>query len=195
MEVAHRQLERLRAADPVESFLVLLRSAISTGHAHLATRDGGMPDNPGAWGWSTQCTGKHRRAEWRPQGARVGWLDGQDLFLDIDSAYRVTQTAAAAVDGIAVGVQTLVKRLHESGRLKNVDERRGKLKVRRMIDGTRLQVLHLPADALELSIAGKTGPIGPSAGAKNDDIEQGHRIGLNDHQAFAPTSPTKRPDI
>jgi hypothetical protein len=32
--------------------------------------------------------------------------------------------------------------------------------------GTRLEVLHLPAD--ELSITGKTGPIGPLTGAKND---------------------------
>jgi hypothetical protein len=50
----------------------------------------------------------------------------------------------------AIGVQTLIKRLHESGRLKSVDERRGKLRVRRMIDGRRLEVLHLPADAPEL---------------------------------------------
>jgi hypothetical protein len=152
MEVAHRQLDRLRAADPVESFLGLLRSAISTGHAHLATRDGGMPDNPGAWGWCTQRTGKHRRAEWQPQGARVGWLDGQDLFLDIDSAYRAAQTMAADGDGIADGVLNLVKRLHEGGWLKSVDEQRGKLKIRRMIDGKRLQVLHLPANG-----AGRSG--------------------------------------
>jgi hypothetical protein len=67
-----------------------------------------------------------------PQGARVGWLNGQDLFLDVDSAYRAAQTTAMNRDGIVVGVQTPVKRLHESGSLKSVDERRGKLKVRRM---------------------------------------------------------------
>jgi len=86
------------------------------------------------------------RAAWLPQGARVGWLDGQDLFLDIDSAYRATQAMAADGDGIAVGILTLVKRLHEGGWLKSVDERRGKLKVRRMIDGRRLEVLHLHAN-------------------------------------------------
>jgi hypothetical protein len=52
---------------------------------------------------------------------------------------------AADSDGFAIGVQTLIKRLHESGRLKSVHERRGKLKVRRVIDGRRLEVLHLPA--------------------------------------------------
>ena len=73
---------------------------------------------------------------------------------------------AADSDGIAVGNQTLIKRLHESGRLKSIDERREKLKIRRVIDGRRLEVLHLPADVLELSIAEKTGPIGPSKGAR-----------------------------
>jgi hypothetical protein len=64
--------------------------------------------------------------------------------------------------------KTLIKRLHESGRLKSIDERRGKLRVRRMIDGRRLEVLHLSANVLEHSIVEKTGPIGPSTGAKND---------------------------
>jgi hypothetical protein len=61
-------------------------------------------------------------------------MDGQDLFLDIDSAYGVARAAAAGVDGIAVGIQTLIKRLHESGRLKSIDEGREKLKIRRVID-------------------------------------------------------------
>ena len=149
--------------------MTLLRSAISAGHAHLATRDGARPDNPGARGWrASERTRKHRQAEWLPQGARVGWLDGQDLFLDIDSAYRATQVMAPDGDGIAVGVQSLVKRLREAGWLKSVDERRGKLKIRRVIDGSRLKVLHLPADVLEHFVAEKTGPFGPSTGAKNE---------------------------
>jgi hypothetical protein len=169
IEVARRQSEHQREANPVEHFLGLLRSAISAGHAHLATRDGGMPDNPGAWGWRASERARNRqRAEWLPQGARVGWLDGQDLFLDIDSAFRVAQAMATDGDGIAEGIQTLIKRLHESGRLKSIDERRKKLRVRRVIGGTRLEILHLPADVLEHSVAGKTGPIGPSTGAKND---------------------------
>jgi hypothetical protein len=60
-------------------------------------------------------------AAWLPQGARVGWMDGQDLFLDIDSAYRAAQAIVADGDGIAVGIQTLSKRLPESGRLKSID--------------------------------------------------------------------------
>ena len=103
-----------------------------------------------------------------PQGARVGWLDGQNLFLDIDAAYRAAQATAADGDGIPVGVQTLVKRLHETNRLKSIDERRGKLRVRRMLGGSRQEVLHLHADVLESSIVDRTSPIGPSTGAKNE---------------------------
>jgi hypothetical protein len=69
------------------------------------------------------------------------------------------QAIASDKDSIAVGVQTLIKRVHESGRLKSVDERRGKLRVRRIISGTRLEVLHLPADVLEHSVAEKNRPV------------------------------------
>ena len=36
--------------------------------------------------------------------------------------------------------------------VKSIDEKREKLKVRRMIDGRRLEVLHLPADVPEPSL-------------------------------------------
>jgi len=52
--------------------------------------------------------------------------------------------------------------------MKSIDERRDKLKIRRVIDGRRLEVLHLPADVMEHSMVEKTGPIGPLTGAKND---------------------------
>jgi hypothetical protein len=75
---------------------------------------------------------------------------------------RAPQVMATDGDGLSVGVSALIKRLHESGRLRSIDQQGGKLKVRRMIDGRRLEVLHLSANLLEHSAAGKTGPIGPS---------------------------------
>jgi hypothetical protein len=47
VEVARRQSEHQREADPVDRFIGLLRSAITTGRAHVATRNGGIPENPG----------------------------------------------------------------------------------------------------------------------------------------------------
>ena len=52
-----------------------------------------------------------------------GWMV-RIFSLDIDSAYRAANAMAADGDGIVVGVQTLIKRLHESGRLKSVDGQR-----------------------------------------------------------------------
>ena len=175
MRACGARSSRLRAASqsinekPIRSrFLGLLRAAIAAGRAHVAARNGGIPDDPGTRGWCSSRPARNPgRAEWLPQGARVGWLDGENLFLDIDAAYGVARAAAAGVDGIAVGIQTLIKRLHQSGRLKSIDERREKLKIRRVIDGRRLEVLHLPADVLEHSIVEKTGPIGPLTDAKN----------------------------
>jgi hypothetical protein len=156
IEVAHRQSDHQRKANPGDHFLTLLHSAIAAGRAHVAARNGAIPDDPGTRGWCSSRPARNRgRIEWLPQGTRVGWLDGPDLFLDIDSAYRAAQTMAADGNGIAVGVLNLVKRLHEDGWLKSVDERRGKLRVRRIIGGSRLEVLHLPADVLEHSIVGK----------------------------------------
>jgi hypothetical protein len=153
IEVAHRQSEHQREANPVDRFLALLRTAIAAGRAHVAARNGGRPDDPGTRGWCSSRPARNPgRAEWLPQGARVGWLDGQDLLLDIDSAYGVARAAAAGIDGIAMGIQTLSKRLHDSGRLKSIDEKREKLKIRRVIDGRRLEVLHLSAYVLELSL-------------------------------------------
>src|SRR6266446_6051658 len=170
IEVARRQLEHLQEANPVDRFLALLRSAIAAGRAHVATRDGTAPASPRARGWRADEPARNRRrVQWFPHGTRVGWLDGEeDLFLDIDSAYQAATAMAADGDGIAVGIPTLIKRLHEGGRLQSIDQRRGRLKVRRMIDGRRLEVLHLRTDFLEQPIAGKSGPIGPLTGAMRD---------------------------
>ena len=170
IELARHQLEHLQEANPVDRFLALLRSAIATGRAHVATRDGTAPASPGAWGWcASEPASKRRRVKWFPQGTRVGWLDGEeDLFLDIDSAYQAANAMAADGDGIAVGISTLIRRLHEGGRLQSIDQRRGRLKVRRMIDGRRLEVLHLRSNFLEHPIAEKSGPIGPLTGAIRD---------------------------
>ena len=54
-----------------------------------------------------------RRTKWSPQGARIGWLDGEDLLLRIDSACRTAKAMAAGGDGITLGVATLIKRAPE----------------------------------------------------------------------------------
>ena len=43
IQVARRQAEHQREAHPVDRFLRLLRAALGTGRAHVATRDGAAP--------------------------------------------------------------------------------------------------------------------------------------------------------
>jgi hypothetical protein len=114
-------------ANPVDRFLTLLCSSISTGHTHLTTRDGGIPDNPGAWGWRTQRHATIGGPSACPKArGSPGWM-------------------------VRTFSWTSIPRM-------------------------RLEVLHLPADVLELSIAGKNRPIGPSMDAK-DDLPGSHEKG------------------
>ena len=165
IEVAHRQSEHQREANPVDRFLALLRSAIAAGRAHVATRDGGMPDNPGAWGWRTAephatmgglsgCPKARESAGWMVR--TFSWTS-----TPLTAPHRRWPRMATASRSAS---QTLIKRLHEAGWLKSIDEQRGKLKVRRMIDGRRLEVLHLSADVLERSISWKNRPNRPIDG-------------------------------
>jgi hypothetical protein len=158
---AAAQAAHLQSADPVERFCTLLASALASGRAHVADRDGEAPQpggsndekTPTSWGWRrvTMGTGQHAREEWRPQGDRVGWYDaaGNDLYLDIESAVRVAQMAApAGADAILVSARTLVKRLKEKGCLRSTDESRDKNTVQRVLQGQRRNVVHLETSAL-----------------------------------------------
>src|SRR6202035_4029329 len=58
IDVAHRQSEHQREANPVDRFLALLRTAIAAGRAHVAARNGGIPDDPGNRGWWSRRPGR-----------------------------------------------------------------------------------------------------------------------------------------
>jgi hypothetical protein len=55
-------------------------------------------------------------------GDCVGWIDGDELYLDPAAAYRVFQKAASeAGESLPVSEQILRKRLHEKGLLASTD--------------------------------------------------------------------------
>lgn len=138
-------------SDPVTSFLDLLRSSINSGQAHVAGPDGAEPERPGVWGWIAQTLGigENERSEWRPQGTRVGWIEGDEVYLDATSAHYTAQRIATASGyPLSVELSTLKKRLHERGHLASIDERRGRFDVRKTLQGKRVPVLHLHADVL-----------------------------------------------
>lgn len=164
-EAAGGQVRHQASGEPAGRFLDLLRAALGSGAAHVADPDGEEPDEPGAWGWRRKVvgTGDNARQEWQPQGKRIGWREGDALYLDSDAAYAVAQGLGAATgDGLAVTAQTLRKRLNERGHLVSTDTARQTLTVRRQLAGQSRAVLHLSAT---LSPAeNPTNPTNPTTG-------------------------------
>ena len=131
------------AGDPSRRFLALLQSALATGQAHIADREGCVPETPSLWGW----TRKFPERKWIVCGARLGWIDGNDLYLDSSASYQAAMNAAQ-LDPLELSEQTLRRRLHDCGLLATIDVGRQTLLVRRTLDGCSRHVLHLRADDL-----------------------------------------------
>jgi hypothetical protein len=150
--VASEQATHQHASEPTRRFFELLSSAIASGAAHLANRDGIEPSNAAAWGWRSKPIGNgaYQRDEWQPQGRRIGWIDRDEVvYLDPDASYAVAQAMAAGSDGLTIGASTLRKRLDERGLLIRPDNR-DEITQRITLEGAVRRVLQLRS-ALYLS--------------------------------------------
>jgi hypothetical protein len=145
-ETAGRQDQQQQASDPVNRFLALLASAVATGQAHIATPNGEKP------GSVTQSFGWRQHDildEWRPQGKCVGWLDGENLYLDPNASYQVAQgIGSMSGESLSIAPRTLHMRMRERGLLASVDQTRGTSTVRKQIEGNQHNVLHVLLQAL-----------------------------------------------
>ena len=164
-EVAAQQSHHQAAGDPTRRFGELLGAAVASGAAHVATLSGVEPETPGRWGW--RISGD----EWRPQGARLGWLDGEDLYLEPDASYAAAQKQGRdSGDAPSVTLRTLKKRLDERGLLRSKDDGRQVLTVRRAAEGSRRNVLHVASDLLTPPASG---PDRPDHGRENPHGQAG----------------------
>jgi len=146
---ARAQVLHHDAGEPAGRFVVLITSAVASGAAHVASRDGGQPEQPQSWGWRkvTIGSGEYQRDEWRPQGARIGWIDGGGLFLDPTAAYAAAQQLGRDTsDPLTITPDTLGKRLHERGYLAVTDHPNGELRIRRTFEGHRQRVWSVCVD-------------------------------------------------
>ena len=161
-EAAGAQVEHIRTAEPCELFLRLLSAAISSGRAHVAGPDGLEPSNPEAWGWqgkeyTHRVAGNAAATEtdisYLPKGNKVGWIDGNDLYLEPESAYAAVQELARQQgESMPVAPRTLWQRLKERGLLASWDAERQRNTVRRSLGGVLARnVLHLREDTLSSS--------------------------------------------
>jgi hypothetical protein len=125
--------------NPALRFITLLNSAISAGRAHLANEKGGPPETPEAFGWrSTDWNGP------RPQGDRVGWVKDGEIYIDPEVANAVVQKLATETgDSIPADVAEIKKHLRNKGCLASVDEKRKTINIRRTLEGSVKNVLHL----------------------------------------------------
>jgi hypothetical protein len=137
--VAAAQAKHHSVTEPTARSLGLLRACLTSGRAHLRTTKGGTPErSPESCGW------RFDNQNWRAQGDCIGWVDGEDIYLEPNAAYRVIQMMARDMnEPFAASEQTLKKRLSERGLLASVDTARETLTVRRTIAGSKKSVLHL----------------------------------------------------
>jgi hypothetical protein len=137
-------------SDPVTRFLELLGAAVASGEAHVAAVDGGLPPQPGAWGWRarTDGAGLAVRDGWQPFGPRVGWVEGEYLYLEPNASYVAAFRLAAGGEGLAIKASTLRKRMVERGVAMTESEEQ--TTVRKMICGRRQRVVKVSTRALSV---------------------------------------------
>jgi hypothetical protein len=139
-EAASAQARHQGENEAARRFIELISASISSGKAHLASPNGGSPNEAEAWGWRFDGG----EVGWVSKGNRSGWLDGENVYLQPDSSYSCVQDLARSQgDSIAVSVQTLRRRLKEKGFLASWDEVRETATVRRILEGKQQAVLHL----------------------------------------------------
>ncbi|MGH7223354.1 MAG: hypothetical protein ACRELF_09005, partial [Gemmataceae bacterium] len=148
-DVGQSQGEYVRASDPVDTFLRLLSASLASGRAHVAAVDGSHPEAAGAWGWRQEVF--RDGPEWRPQGKRVGWIDGEQLYLEPEASYAAAQSMASEQgESLTVSPPILRKRMKERGILASTGETSGRtsLTVRRVVEGNRREIIHLRSSTL-----------------------------------------------
>lgn len=142
--IANSQATHQAAMDSTERFLDLLRAALAGGDAHLASLSGYEPHHsPESCGWRVEGPGRLAR-----QGRCIGWVDGDNLYLESAVAYHVVQSLCRDTSDVVMTEQTLRKRLNEKGLLASVSGKRNSLMIRKSVAGSSKNVLHLRRSTL-----------------------------------------------
>lgn len=151
LKAGELQRGRQGESEPAHRFLELVGSAIASGYAHLASPSGDDPADPVAWGWRARevNTGLTSYTEWHPQGKRIGWIDGDEVYLEPNAAFAVAQELGHKMgESLAITCHTLRRRLKEQGLLAGWDSARETLTVRRKLEGRERDVLFFSVERL-----------------------------------------------
>jgi hypothetical protein len=188
LELGEAQEGHVQSAEPTTRFLSLLQAALASGDAHVAAPSGEAPESAVSWGWRqrTSGSGDFETQRWEPQGHRIGWLDGANLYLEPEASFAACQRLGQTTgEPLAITQPTLEKRLRERGVLTSVEKGRRRLRVRvRGLEGMRRPVLHLlasslfpePDEAPRTAVGPENGAGGPAADSGTAP-QNGHREG------------------
>ena len=148
------------AADPASTYLRALSTLVTSGRAYLAAHDGGQPAEPQRYGWQfhgrsgldpgvTFDTERERYGTWEPQGALIGWVTEDGVFLDPAVAYRAArQFAEQAGTPLGVSDYALRQQLRDRRLLASTGGT-GSVTVQRRLGGRVRSVLHLSAASFD----------------------------------------------
>jgi hypothetical protein len=152
----------IKNEDDVNRFLGLLRSALTSGDCHIATRlDQRQPKvRPHSWGWVKSVVDFEGQQTYKPMGDCIGWysegVSGKpdEVFLERNSAFKVIQRFATAQGGnFGTNQNTLWQKLLERGLLlgHETDKSRKNPRpdVQRVIGGCKRRVLVVSSALIE----------------------------------------------
>jgi hypothetical protein len=140
--------------DPVVRFRELLAGLFTSYRAHVV--DATTGEFPGdGWGWEAHKDSFGRYAH--AKGTRIGWLDGDDLYLEPAATYAELQRFARDQgESMPVTERTLWKRLRERGVVAATEEGHSTVK-RTFANSGRVRVLHISATSLLSGASGADG--------------------------------------
>jgi hypothetical protein len=134
-----------RDADPVRIYLQSLAALITQGRACLADTHGRAPADATRWGWKWDDAGD---GTYRTNGDVIGWIDGDDVYLQSDAAYTAARRFAETSLPLAITKHALHKQLHERGLLASITGD-GRLTIRKRVGDALPTVLHLTVSAFD----------------------------------------------
>jgi hypothetical protein len=152
----------VRGDTDAERFLRLVAAALAGGLAHVAdAKAGGRPEGREAvLGWILGPGPNYSRV-WQPLGLKIGWVQGENLYLEPEGAFAVAQQLARNQgEPLASGQAALIKQLGGRRLLladpRNDSEGKNRSTLRKTCEGYRRTVLGFRLAAV---IAGNPGVV------------------------------------
>ena len=134
------------AEKPAETFRHMIGDALASGRGHLADRDGNAPSGREvACGWRERTITRNNGdidRDWWPTGDRIGWIEGDQLWLIPAAAYACAEKLSKDQNrSLGITERMLGSRLEEAGWLLSKEE--GKLAKKVRVGGVATRAYHI----------------------------------------------------